>query len=63
VKAGGTNDEPVIGPRLSADGVGRPAHEDAAGRQYVLGPEGGPVYGQWLMANDEPVVIEEGRRP
>jgi hypothetical protein len=33
----------VIGPRVSADPVERPVHEDAAGRRYVVGPDGGPV--------------------
>jgi hypothetical protein len=37
------NRDGFIGPRLSADGVGRPAHEDAANRRYVLGPDGEPV--------------------
>jgi hypothetical protein len=35
----------VIGSRVSPDGIERPVHEDAVGRQYVVGPGGEPVYG------------------
>jgi hypothetical protein len=61
--AAGMTPDRFIGPCLSADGVGRPVHEDAAGRQYALSPDDEPVYGQWLTPADEPVVVEEGQRP
>jgi hypothetical protein len=57
------NPDRVLGSRLFADGAERPAHEGAAGRQYVTGPDGEPVYGQWLPPTDEPAVVEEGQRP
>jgi hypothetical protein len=53
----------VIGSRLFTDGVERTVYEDAAGRQYVIGLDGEPVYGEWLLPADEPAVIEEGQRP
>jgi hypothetical protein len=56
------NPDRVIGSRLFTDGAERPVYEDAAGRQYVTSHDGEPVYGQWLMPADEPVVIEEGQR-
>jgi hypothetical protein len=37
------NRDRVIGPRVSADGVGRPVYEGAAGRRYVVGPDGEPL--------------------
>ena len=48
----------VAGRRLFTDGVERPVYEDAEGRQYVLGPEGARMYGQWLPPADEPAVVE-----
>jgi hypothetical protein len=56
------NSDRIIGSRLFTDGGERTVCEDAAGRQYVIGPDGGPVCGQWLPPADEPVVIEEGKR-
>ncbi len=48
----------VVGWRRVVDGVNRLLYETPDGRQYVLGYEGEPVYGQWLMPADEPVVVE-----
>ena len=36
------------------DGVWRPVHQDAQGRQYVLDATGEPVFGVWFIAEDEP---------
>jgi hypothetical protein len=51
------NPDRVIGSRLFTDGGERPVCEDAAARQDVIGPDGGPVYGQWLPPADEPAVV------
>jgi hypothetical protein len=37
------NPDRVIGSRLFTDGTEWPVYQDAAGRQYVIGPDGGPV--------------------
>jgi hypothetical protein len=47
-----------IGRRLFTDGLERDTYEDDGGRQYVLGPDGERVYGQWLPLADEPAVVE-----
>src|SRR5262249_60533100 len=44
----------AAGRRLFTDGVERTVYEDNAGRQYVLGPDGEHVDGQWLAPADEP---------
>ena len=41
--------DPVIGRRLSADGVTRPVYLDTAGKQYVLGPDDERVTGVWVL--------------
>jgi hypothetical protein len=48
----------VVGRRLFTDGIEREVYEDDSGRQYVLGPDGEKVYGQWLPPEDVPVVVE-----
>ena len=48
----------VAGRRLFTDGIERDVYEDAEGRQYVLGPDGERVDGQWLLPADEPTVVE-----
>jgi hypothetical protein len=58
-----TSTDRVIGWRPFADGAGRPVYKDAAGGQYVIGPDGVPVCGQGLMPADEPVVVEAGKCP
>jgi hypothetical protein len=50
----GPRPEPVVGHRLIAVGVTRPAHLDAAGKQYVLGPEGERVPGLWVLPPEVP---------
>jgi hypothetical protein len=47
----------VIGRRLFTDGIERDVYEDAQGRQYVFGPDGERVYGQWLWPSDESRVL------
>jgi hypothetical protein len=47
-----------VGRRLFTDGLERAVYEDAEGRQYVLGPDGERMYGQWLPPADEPAVVE-----
>jgi hypothetical protein len=47
-----------VGRRLFTDGIERNVHEDAEGRQYVLGPDGERVCGHWLPPADEPAVVE-----
>jgi hypothetical protein len=44
----------VVGRRLFTDGIEREVYEDASGRQYVFGPDGEQVFGQWLYPADEP---------
>src|SRR5262249_36238034 len=53
----------AAGRRLFTDGVERTVYEDNEGRQYVLGPDGEHVDGQWLAPADEPAVVggQEGR--
>ena len=53
----------VPGRRLFTDGVERDVYEDAEGRQYVLGPDGERVVGQWLWPADEPHVVTAGGPP
>ena len=52
--------DPVLGHRLFADGVTRPVRLDAAGKQYVVGPDGQRVHGLWVLPAevpaDEPVA-------
>jgi hypothetical protein len=47
----------VVGHVPFADGVTRDAFEDSDGRQCVAGYDGERVYGLWLLAPDEPVVV------
>jgi hypothetical protein len=49
----------AIASRVFTDGAGRAVYEDAEGRQYVVGYDGEPVYGQWLPPADEPVAVGE----
>jgi hypothetical protein len=49
----------VIGSRPFTDGAERDVHEDAAGRQYVVGDDDEPLYGQWLPPAGEPALVEE----
>jgi hypothetical protein len=46
--------DPVIGRRLFTDGVTRPVYRGPDGREYVIGPDGGRVYGTWLVPEAEP---------
>jgi hypothetical protein len=41
------------------DGVWRPVHQDAQGRQYVIDGTGAPVLGVWVIPEDQarPCVI------
>ena len=63
--------DPVIGHRLFADGVSRPVRLDAAGQQDVVGPDGEPVPGVWVLPAEVPSVRARrwlcrcwrGRRP
>jgi hypothetical protein len=48
----------VAGRRPITDGLERDTYEDAEGREYVLGPDGERLYGQWLLPADEPAVVE-----
>ena len=41
--------DPVIGHRLFADGLTRPVRLNAAGKQYVLGRDGGRAPGVWVL--------------
>ena len=52
----------VIGRRLFTDGLERDVYEDAAGRQYVLDPDGAEVTGVWLWPADEPHGVVPGCR-
>jgi hypothetical protein len=46
----------VIGEVLFVDGVTRPVYQQRDGRQYVLGEGRQPVYGVWiLLEEDEPL--------
>jgi hypothetical protein len=44
----------VIGQRLFVDGVTRSVRLDAAGKQYVVGPDGGRVPGVWVLPPEVP---------
>jgi hypothetical protein len=46
--------DPIVGRRLFTDGVTRPVHRGQDGREYVIGPDGGRVYGTWLPPEPEP---------
>jgi hypothetical protein len=54
-------DDPVIGPRQFADGSCCDVYLDGDERQYVLGDDGEPSYGQWLLSRQEqadaPLII------
>jgi hypothetical protein len=52
------NTNRVIGSLSFTDGAERAADEDATGRQYVIGDDGEPVYGQWHSPADEPTLVE-----
>jgi hypothetical protein len=53
----------VVGRARFVDGVTRDVHEDADGRQWVVGHDGKCVYGLWLRPADEPAgVAGEGQR-
>jgi hypothetical protein len=47
----------VVGWRRFVDGVDRQVYET-----YVVGYEGEPVYGQWLMPADEPALVDDRLR-
>jgi hypothetical protein len=49
----------AIGSRPFTDGAERVVYEDTEGRQYVIGHDGEPVYGQWLPPADEPTAFVE----
>jgi hypothetical protein len=44
----------VLGHRLFADGVTRAVYLDAAGKQYVVGPDGERVPGVWVLPPEVP---------
>ena len=46
--------DPVLGHRLFADGVTRAVRLDAAGKRYVVGPDGGRVPGTWVLSPEGP---------
>jgi hypothetical protein len=48
----------AIGSCPFTDGAERVVCEDTEGRQYVLGHDGEPVYGQWLPQADEPTAVD-----
>jgi hypothetical protein len=50
---GGTTDH-VLGYRLFADGVTRSVYLDAAGKQDVVGTDGEPVPGVWVLPPEVP---------
>jgi hypothetical protein len=56
----------LIGRRLFTDGVTRSVHRGPDGREYVIVPDGGRVYGTWLVPGAEPdtalIVVEPDRR-
>ena len=60
-------DDPVIGERDFTDGVRRPVHQSADGRQYVLDEGQMPVYGVWVLRaveDDGPCIPQaNGHRP
>jgi hypothetical protein len=45
--------DPVIGHCQFADGAMRPIYDDGL-RQYVIDDDGYPVYGVWLIPEEEP---------
>jgi hypothetical protein len=45
--------DPLIGQCQFADSAMRPIHDDGR-RQYVIDDDGYPVYGVWLIPEDEP---------
>ena len=46
--------DPVIGRRLFAGGVSRPVRLVAAGKPYVVGPDGGRGPGVWRLPPEVP---------
>ena len=46
--------DPVMAHRLFTDGGTRAVILDAAGKQYVVGPDGGHVPGVWLLPPEAP---------
>jgi hypothetical protein len=52
--------DPIIGNCKFADGAMRPIYDDGQ-RQYVFDDDGYPVYGVWLIPQNEPdlpVIVE-----
>ena len=50
-----------LGSLEFTDGIRRDVFEDAAGRQFVNGDDGQPLYGQWMIPRDEadsPLVVD-----
>jgi hypothetical protein len=52
----------VLGRRPFIDGAARAVMANPGGRQYVLGYDGEPVFGVWLVPADVPLVEERGGR-
>jgi hypothetical protein len=50
------NHDPVIGQCRFADGAMRPIYDDGK-RQYLIDDDGLPVYGVWLIPEDEPNLL------
>jgi len=46
--------DPVLGHRLFADGLTRPVRIDAAGKQYVVGPDDERGPGVWVLPPEVP---------
>jgi hypothetical protein len=55
-------DPRAVGRVPFTDGAEREVHEDADGRQWVVGYDGEPVFGVWLPPAEEPVIQEEESR-
>src|SRR5207253_1820957 len=57
-RTGGSMKDPVIGKRLFTDGVVREVYQAPDGRQYVRDGSALPVFGAWLVVDDEdsPVI-------
>jgi len=48
--------ERALGDRLFGDRQRRTVYVDGAGRQYVRNDRGKPVYGVWLLTDDDTVA-------
>jgi hypothetical protein len=52
--------DPVIGKRFFITGATREIYQQPDGQQYIMGPGGKRLYGQWISPEKlDPFIVEE----